>query len=197
MIDKCREGLKILRERTEYYKEVCTTDKAFLQRVQNVGYLSEQDARDYGAVGPTSRGSNVPYDVRHSFPYDAYDEVKVEPITSDLGDVFGRTVVRVLEVIQAIDLSEELLDRLPDGDIQVRAKPRVPEGETVCRCEAPRGELIYYMRSDGSDKPARVKVRTPSLANWPATIIMLKGCFVADAPIIIASIDPCMSCTDR
>lgn len=197
MIDKCKEGLKVLRERTEYYKQVATTESSFLKRVEGVGVLTEQQARDLGAVGPTARASNVPYDARWAFPYDAYPELDYQPITSDLGDVLGRTIVRVLETIQAIDICEEVLARLPEGDIQVRAKPRVPEGETVVRCEAPRGEVFYYMRSNGTDKPARVKVRTPSLANWPATIAMLEGAYVADAPIIIASIDPCMSCTDR
>jgi NADH-quinone oxidoreductase subunit D len=197
MAEKCKEGLKILRERTAYYQEVATTESSFLKRVEGVGMLTEQQARDLGAVGPTSRGSNVPYDVRKSFPYDAYTEIEFEPITSDLGDVLGRTIVRVLETFQAIDIAEELLEKLPEGDIQVRAKPRVPEGQTVARCEAPRGELLYYVRSNGTDKPSRVKVRTPSLANWPATIAMLEGAYVADAPIVIASIDPCMSCTDR
>ncbi|HCU34721.1 MAG TPA: NADH dehydrogenase subunit [Armatimonadetes bacterium] len=197
MADKCTEGLMVLRERTEYYKQVATTESSFLKRVEGVGVLTEQQARELGAVGPTARASNVPYDARWVFPYDAYPELDYQPITSDLGDVLGRTIVRVLETFQAIDICEEVLRRLPEGDIQVRAKPRVPEGETVARCEAPRGEVFYYIRSNGTDKPARVKVRTPSLANWPATIAMLEGAYVADAPIIIASIDPCMSCTDR
>ena len=197
IIEKCLEGLAVLKKRTEYYAKVGTTEGTFLKRVEGVGMLTEEQARKHGAVGPTARGSNVPYDVREVFPYDAYTEIEFKAITSDLGDVLGRTLVRVLETLQACDIATELLQKLPEGDIQVRAKPRVPAGETVCRCEAPRGELIYYMRSDGSDKAARVKVRTPSLANWPATFAMLKGTYVADVPITIASIDPCMSCTDR
>jgi NADH-quinone oxidoreductase subunit D len=152
---------------------------------------------ELGAVGPTARGSGVPIDVRSDFPYDAYSEIDFEPITSDLCDVLGRTIVRVKETLQAIDIIEELLDKIPDGDIQQRAKPRVPEGQTFMRAEAPRGEVVYFMESDGSDTPARVKVRTPSLANWPSVIEMLEGAYVADVPITIASIDPCMSCTDR
>jgi membrane-bound hydrogenase subunit alpha len=197
IIAKCLEGLAVLKERTEYYAQIATTEGTFLKRVEGVGILTEEQAREYGAVGPTSRGSNVPYDAREAFPYEAYSEIDFKAITSDLGDVLGRTIVRVLETIQACDIATELLEKLPEGDIQARAKPRVPEGEAVCRTEAPRGELIYYMRSNGTDKAARVKVRTPSLANWPATILMLEGAYVADVPITIASIDPCMSCTDR
>ncbi len=197
IIAKCKEGLDVLDERTEYYQKVATEEGTFLKRVEGVGILTEQQARDLGAVGPTTRGSNVPYDARRAFPHDAYPEVEFDVITSDLCDVLGRTIVRVLETKQSVSICRQVLDKLPDGDIQVRAKPRVPEGETVVRYEAPRGELIYYMRSDGSDKPARVKVRTPSLANWPAAIAMLEGAYVADVPISIASIDPCMSCTDR
>ncbi len=199
IVSKCMEGCKLLLERTEYYKGVATTEGTFLKRVEGVGMLSQQQARELGAVGPTSRASNVPNDIRHDFPYDAYDQIQMEfePITSDLCDVLGRTIVRVLETEQACRICLDLLPRLPEGDIQVRARPRVPEGETLVRCEAPRGELIYYMRSNGTDKPARVKVRTPSLANWPAALAMLDGAYVADVPITIASIDPCMACTDR
>jgi membrane-bound hydrogenase subunit alpha len=197
MVDKIRASLDVLAERVAYYKHVATTEVTLLKRVENVGVLSEQLARDLGACGPTLRASNVAYDVRAAMPYDAYPDVEFEVSTSDLCDVLGRTIVRVLEMAQAINIIRQLLDKLPEGDIQVRARPRVPEGEVVIRTEAPRGELFYYLRSDGSDKPARVKVRTPTLANWPATIAMLEGAYVADVPISIASIDPCMSCTDR
>lgn len=197
MADKCRDGLDVLEERTAYYKRVGTTESTFLKRVENVGILTEQQARELGACGPTLRASNVAYDARAALPYDAYPEVQFDVCTSDLCDVLGRTIVRILEVEQSISIIRQLLDKLPEGDIQARARPRVPEGEAVTRCEAPRGELIYYVRSDGSDKPARVKVRTPTLANWPAAIAMLEGVYVADVPISVASIDPCMSCTDR
>ncbi|MFO7945761.1 MAG: nickel-dependent hydrogenase large subunit [Armatimonadota bacterium] len=197
MIEQTLEGVKTLRERNEHYAEVCTTEGTFLKRVEGVGILPEQVGRELGAVGPTSRASNIPLDVRADFPYDAYRNIDFEPVTSDLCDVLGRTVVRIKETLQACDIVTELLHDIPDGDIQQRAKPRVPEGETIQRSEAPRGELIYYMSSDGSDQPTRVKVRTPSLGNWPSVIEMLKGAYVADVPITIASIDPCMSCTDR
>jgi len=197
MIDKSQEGLKILLARTEYYEGVATSESTFLKRVEGVGILTEEKVRELGAVGPTARGSNVPIDVRADFPYDAYTEIDFQPITSDLGDVLGRTIVRVLEVEQACQICQELLSKLPEGEIQAKAKPRVPEGETIVRSEAPRGELLYYVASNGSNKPARVKVRAPSLANWPSVVEMLKGCYVADVPIAIESIDPCMSCTDR
>lgn len=199
MVSSALKDLDILEERTHYYADVCTREGTFLKRVAGIGILTEQEARDYGAVGPTARASNVPQDIRWAFPYDAYVDIadRFGPITSELGDVLGRSIVRILETLQAIEIARYLLQNLPEGPIQVRAKPRIQANEIVCRCEAPRGEVIYYMRSDGSDKPARVKVRTPSMANWPATILMLRNSQVADVPITIASIDPCMSCTDR
>jgi len=96
-----------------------------------------------------------------------------------------------------VDLIEEALDRLPGGAVKVRAPRRVKPGEVVSTVEAPRGELLYYIRSDGTDKPARVKIRTPTLTNLAPVRKMLEGVYVADIPVVLASIDPCFSCTDR
>jgi NADH-quinone oxidoreductase subunit D len=86
---------------------------------------------------------------------------------------------------------------MPEGDVNVRFPRKVPEGEAVARVEAQRGEVIYYVRSNGTDVPERVKIRTPTLANLPASLEMVKGGYIADIPIAFASIDPCFSCTDR
>jgi len=111
--------------------------------------------------------------------------------------VLGRTLVRVHEVIEACDIAAQVLEALPEGEIQAKFPRKVPEGEAVGRVEAQRGELIYYIKSNGSEKPERVKIRTPTLSNIPSGVEMVRGGFIADITIAFASIDPCFSCTDR
>ena len=154
-------------------------------------------ARKLGAVGPTLRASGINMDCRKDDPNAAYDEVPFDVVTWDTCDVFGRVAVRILEMVQSCNMIQWLLDHLPKDEIRLKLKRRVPEGEVLSRYEAPRGELIHYIKSNGSDKPERVKIRTPTLANWPSVEYMLKGGYIADVPITIASIDPCLSCTDR
>ncbi|MEA3402782.1 MAG: nickel-dependent hydrogenase large subunit [Armatimonadota bacterium] len=194
---RIREGLQILRERAEYYADICTTEATFLKRVRDVGTISGDRCRELGAAGPTLRASGISFDIRTEFPYLQYDQVDWQVYTSELCDVLGRTLVRVQEVVEACDISLQALDQMPDGEIQARFPRRVPEGEATARVEAQRGELIYYVRSDGSDVPVRVKIRTPTLANLPAAMEMVTGGYVADIPIAFMSIDPCFSCTDR
>ncbi len=197
MADRIREGLKVLRQRAERYADIATTEATFLKRASGVGVASGEVCRSLGAAGPTARGSGVPFDIRTAFPYLKYHTVEWQVRTSELCDVLGRTLVRVLEVIDACDICLQALDIMPEGDIQARFPRKVPEGEAIARVEAQRGELIYYIRSDGSDVPARVKIRTPTLANLPVSLEMLRGGQIADIPIAFASIDPCFSCTDR
>lgn len=197
MADKIREGMQALRQRAERYADIATTEATFLKRTSGVGVVSAEVCRSLGAVGPTARGSGVDWDIRTAFPYLKYDTVEWEVRTSELCDVLGRTLVRVLEVIDACDICLQALDIMPEGDIQVRFPRKLPEGEATGRVEAQRGEVIYYIRSDGSDVPARVKIRTPTLANLPVSLEMVRGGQVADIPIAFASIDPCFSCTDR
>ncbi|NLO04333.1 MAG: NADH dehydrogenase subunit [candidate division WS1 bacterium] len=197
MVTKIREGIAFLRQRAEHYADIATTEATFLKRTVDVGPISGARCQTLGAVGPVLRGSGVGYDVRRAFPYLKYDEVEFEVRTSELCDVLGRTLVRVLEVIDACDIITQVLDMMPEGDITTRFPRKVPEGEATARVEAQRGELIYYVRSNGTDVPERVKIRTPTLANLPASLEMVTGGYIADIPITFASIDPCFSCTDR
>jgi len=138
----------------------------------------------------------VESDVRRDDPYAAYDRLDFNVITEDDGDVWARTSVRARETMESISIIEQALDDLPRGEIAV--KPGEPlEREEIGRAEAPRGELVYYIRSDGTNMPVRVKVRTPSFANDFALIEMLRGNRLQDARVIIESIDPCFACTDR
>jgi len=197
IIDECRSGLRQLRARAEVYADVATREATFLKRTAQVGVIAGERAAELGATGPTLRGSGKDYDVRAYFPYAAYDEIQWQVHTSEMCDVLGRTLVRVHEVIEACDIAAQVLEALPEGEIQAKFPRKVPEGEAVGRVEAQRGELIYYIKSNGSEKPERVKIRTPTLSNIPMGIEMVKGGFIADITIAFASIDPCFSCTDR
>ncbi len=194
---KILNHLKVLRERTQYYKNLGTNEPSFVARLSGVGKLSREDAIALCAVGPTLRASGVDMDVRKDDPYNCYEEIPFEVCTSDTCDVLGRTVVRINEVLQSYDIIEYVLKNLPAGDVRVKAPRKVPEGETVSRYEAPRGENIHYIKSNGTDKPERLKVRAPTLGNYPATVAMLKNGFIADIPLIFAAIDPCICCAER
>jgi membrane-bound hydrogenase subunit alpha len=186
-----------LEERTRYYLELAATDATLGQRLAKVGHLSHEDAVRLGAVGPTARASKVPTDVRREDPYLSYDKVEFNVITDDHSDVFGRTLVRVSELMESYKIIRQLVATMPDGPITAKAPRRIPVGEAVARYEAPRGEDVHYVRGNGTDKPERVKIRAPTLANLAAVSKMMEHNYLADVPIIIAAIDPCFSCTDR
>jgi len=194
---KALEGIKTLEERTNYYLGVAGSEVTFLRRTKGVGNLSKEKAIELCAVGPTARASGVDYDVRRDDPYAAYSELDFKVITSDLCDVLGRTVVRALELIESCKICRQILEGLPEGEIRVKAPRRVPPNEVFSKTEAPRGELIHYIRSNGTDRPERLKVRTPTLANITSVAESLKGGYIADIPITFAAIDPCMACMDR
>lgn len=189
--------IDLLEERTKYYIKLATEEPTLIARVEGVGLLPTEEAHKRGAVGPTARGSNVPRDVRKDDPYLIYEELDFQVITSGACDVFGRLYVRVFELLESFKIIRQVLKSLPEGPIVAKVPRKIPPGEGVGHYEAPRGEDIHYVRSNGSEKPERVKVRAPSLANFSSVAYMLEGGYLADAPIVIAAIDPCFSCTDR
>jgi membrane-bound hydrogenase subunit alpha len=194
---KILDSLALLQKRTEYYLNIGASEPTFVGRLSGVGKLSKERAIALCAVGPTLRASGVPMDVRKDDPYAVYAEVPFEVCTADSCDVLGRTVVRVKELIQSYKIIEFLLKNLPEGPFKVKAPRKVKPNEVYSRYEAPRGENVHYIKSNGSDKPERLKVRAPTLANYPATIAMLKNGFIADIPLIFAAIDPCICCAER
>lgn len=177
---------------------IFTKDATIIARSKGIGILTKEDAISYGAVGPLARASGVDEDIRESNPYAAYGELGFKKVVLDSCDVQARIVVRALEMLESVRLIEEALKNLPAGPIRAEDIPlEIPAGEAIARSEAPRGEVFYYVASDGSDVPARVKIRTPSFVNIPTIRAMVKGQYLADMPLIQASIDPCCSCTDR
>ncbi|HWR23177.1 MAG TPA: nickel-dependent hydrogenase large subunit [Feifaniaceae bacterium] len=196
-IDIVKKGMDELEERTKYYMQVAIEEETMLLRLRGVGRLSREDALRFGAQGPVLRASGVARDIRRDDPYDAYPELAFKVATDDHADVYGRVIVRVLELMESYKLIRQIVNNLPEGPISVKAPVKIPEGEAVSRVEAPRGENVHYVRSNGTDKPERVKVRAPTLGNLAAITHMIEGGYLADVPIVIAAIDPCFSCTDR
>jgi ech hydrogenase subunit E len=195
--DEIRKGVDFLEERAHYYLKVVTTDETFLGRTRNIGLMSLEQAVTLDAIGPTARASGLARDVRVDAPYAAYPDFPVNLVTDTRCDLVGRFVVRINELFESYRLIRLILDNLPAGDLTTKVPRRIPEGEAISRLEAPRGELFYFLKSNGSDKPERVKVRTPSLCNWASVVNLAIGHNLADIPMILAGIDPCFSCNDR
>ena len=189
--------INYLEERTKYYIKVATEEPTVRARTANVGKLPYEMAIERGAVGPTARASGVKRDVRKDDPYLIYDKLDFNLITHDSCDVFGRVVVRALELMESYKIIKQVLNYLPEGPISVKVPGRIGPAQVVNRYEAPRGEDIHYLKANGTDKPERLKVRAPTLANLQSVVYMLEGGWLADVPLVIAAIDPCMSCTDR
>lgn len=177
-------------------ERIFMTDPLIAKRARGVGILPPEEARRFGVVGPVARGSGLDLDVRRNTPYLIYPELKFDLILEPHGDVLSRALVRVREVFESIGILRQCLDKLPDGPLTVRIES-IPDNEAVARSEAPRGELFYFIRTNGTDTPARLKWRVPSYMNWEALTVMMKDCQLADIPLIVNSIDPCVSCTER
>jgi len=197
MLPKIKKGLDFLEKRIRYYIETVKNEPTILKRTVDVGVLEPKEAAELCAVGPTLRASGIKNDVRKDDSYAAYDEIPFNVITNDGRDVFARIIVRCEEMLESINIVRYALEHMPTGMTRVRVPMAVPEGEVLSRVEAPRGELIHYAKSNGTNRPERYKVRSPTLANVPALCKMLLGQHVADIPIVLAGIDPCFSCMDR
>ncbi|WP_456320697.1 hydrogenase large subunit [Palaeococcus sp. (in: euryarchaeotes)] len=210
---------RMLLDMVKYYREevmpkieeIFLYDPTIEARLRDAGVIPKRIAIEYSAQGPTARGSGVKKDVRYNEKLGVYPDLGVKPITPKeftgviKGDVFDRMVVRVGELWQSLDIIEHALDQMPEGKIKAFAKDNMvifklkkAEGEGIGRYEAPRGELLHYVRAEkGRDGPAKWKAREPTFPNLFAVARALVGEQVADIPVAIASIDPCLSCTDR
>jgi NADH-quinone oxidoreductase subunit D len=195
--EKIRNVLADLRKRLPFYTQIYENEPSIKMRMRKVGTLSREDALKLCVVGPVARASNVDIDVRKDEPYEAYGEIPFKVITRAEGDTWARMNVRMEEVEESIKIIEYALDNMPGGAFRVKVPRVVPPGEAVNRVEAPRGELFYYVKSNGTTMPERVKVRTPTFANIPAFLHTAVGQTIADVPPNFVSLDPCFSCTDR
>jgi len=167
-----------------------------VKRLKGTGILPREEARKLSVVGPVARGSGLDRDIRRDLPYAAYSYAEFKVPVYDDGDNLSRLLVRVDEVLGSISIIRQLLDQLPRGEIMAE-DIEIPEGRiATSSVEAPRGENVHFIIT-GRGKPYRWRIRAPTYQNIPALKIMLEGENLADAPLTIASIDPCFSCTDR
>jgi len=196
-IPKIKTALANLKKKMGFYKQLFENEPTLKMRTQNVGTLAKEDALKLCVVGPVARGSGVAMDVRKDEPYEAYGKIPFKLITYNTGDSWARLMVRLDEIVESINIIDYALDHMPQGPYRIKVPRVVPTGEAVNRVEAPRGELFYYVKSNGTAYPERVKVRTPTFANIPAFIKIAEGGNIADVPASFVSLDPCFSCTDR
>jgi ech hydrogenase subunit E len=174
------------------------TDPSINHRLGGVGILSTEDARAVDAVGPMARASGIATDTRQGGA-NLYDQIEFEPVVETAGDCLARVLVRIREIDQSIDIIRQAIEKMPKGEgLPLETRPRgLPSGEVFTRLEQPRGEVLYYVKANGTKFLERFRARTPTFANIPAMIKLVKGCDLADVPNIILTIDPCISCTER
>ena len=175
--------------------DIFMQDDSVRHRLVGIGVLSREQAADLGCVGPMMRASGISRDTR-TLGYAAYGYVDFAPVVETDGDSYARCSVRIKELFQSVDIVAQAASKIPAGEVGVKVSG-YPEGEYHSRCEQPRGEVIHYVKGDGTRYLQRYRVRTPTFANVPALVKMLQGCELADVPVLVLTIDPCISCTER
>jgi NADH-quinone oxidoreductase subunit D len=198
-VEDCRRFLEWFRPRLPEYDALMTDNILFQKRVQGVGILPSRTAVEYAASGPVLRGSDIAWDLRRNDPYSIYDRFEFDVPVYDSRDVWARYLVRRQEMAQSARIVEQALAQLPAGEIQAKVPKTIkpPAGEVYARTESPRGELGFYLVSDGSPKPYRYKVRSPAFVNLSVLPEMLKGCLVADCVAVLGSVDIVLGEVDR
>ncbi len=176
-------------------KTTLLDDYTVKKRTVGKGVLTKEMAYELGAAGPTLRGSGIAQDMRQ-LKYAAFDAIPFEPVVENDGDSWARAAVRYYETLQSHELVRQAIRNLPEGELATKFKGN-PEGEVISRAEQPRGECLYYIKASGKKILDRVRIRTPTFANIPPLVAMLPGAELADVPVVVLSIDPCISCTER
>lgn len=190
--------VKIFNGMEKELKDVTDTflkDYSVESRLRGVGILTKEDAIRLGAVGPMARAAGIEIDTRKT-GYEAYDKIDFDIITSDECDGYARCAVRIGEIFQSFNIIRQLVNKIPDGPIATQIKGN-PNGEAFVRVEQPRGEAIYYAKANGTKFLERFRVRTPTFTNLQSLLHILPGSELADVPLQILTIDPCISCTER
>jgi len=198
-VEVCRKFLKVLKGKIDDYEELLTGNRIWRQRTIGVGYISKEDAIAWGLSGPTLRASNVYFDVRKSIPYSAYADFDFEIPLGQNGDVYDRYLCRVKEMRQSVRIIEQALDGMPEGELKAKVSPiiRPPVGEAYFTIEGSKGQLGFYIISDGKEKPYRVHIKSPSFINLQGLDVMSKHQLIADMVALIGSIDIVLGEVDR
>lgn len=188
--------LDVIEPQIQELLDIFATNHIMLTRTKGLGILPPEDAEALGVVGPVARGSGICRDVRRDTPYAAYPDLEFDTIVETGCCVHARTMVRLREIFESIKLIRQCCARMPKGPVCVHMG-KIPVAEAFAHSEAPRGEVCYYIRTNGTDTPARLKWRVPSYMNWKALSVMMKGAQIAEVALVLNSIDPCVSCTER
>ena len=181
------------------YEELLTTNRIWVERTKNVGVISAKDCIALGVTGPVLRASGVKWDLRKKQPYAVYGKFDFEIPTGQNGDTYDRYLVRMAEMRQSLRIIQQAVDCIPEGPIMAKV-PKVmkpPVGEIYHSIEAPKGELGYFIVSDGSTQPYRVRVRPPSFVNLQALDLMCRGQLIADVIAVIGTLDIVLGEVDR
>jgi NADH-quinone oxidoreductase subunit D len=221
---KCREFIRTFPAHVDEYETLLTKNEIWMRRTQGVGAISAQEAINWGLSGPILRASNVNWDLRKAMPYCGYASYDFIVPTGKNGDVYDRYLVRLIEMRQSNEIIRQVLDSMPGGEVKVddpkviyppKSKVQesiealihhfhiasegfpVPKGEVYASIESPKGELGFYLVSDGSNKPWRFRVRPPSFINLSALPVMVEGRLLSDVVAIIGSIDIVLAEVDR
>ena len=195
-LKKIKDLVLKLEGEVDEMSKIFLNDSSVISRLKGIGYLSKQDAIDLGCVGPMARASGIKTDTR-MLGYAAYSHVKFDIPVEDDGDCFARLKVRIREVYEALNIIKQCIDLMPEETAIDTLVKGNPNGEYFARLEQPRGEVLYYAKGNGTKFLDRFRVRTPTFANVPALIQTLKGSDLADVPVLILTIDPCISCCER
>jgi membrane-bound hydrogenase subunit alpha len=191
-----KKALDDLLPALDMFKGAVMDDPVIQARLRGAGTLTKQQAIDWCVVGPTARASGLNMDIRKDEPYGVSDRINWSVIVEKDGDVFAKTVVRILEMYESVSMIRQCLDKLPKGPIDADVKD-VPAGEGLGRVEAPRGECLHYVKTDGTNRPVRHKIRAPSFMNVASNKVGAVGGTISDATITLAAVDPCYCCTER
>ncbi|MBN1169956.1 nickel-dependent hydrogenase large subunit [Candidatus Micrarchaeota archaeon] len=193
MISKTFDSMK---DKLEDYRRSVEGHDVIRDRCIGKGKITRADAVKYGLVGPVARASGISYDVRVNAPYLGYQFVKVNPVVRTEGDVHARTLVRLDETFESMRIVEEACSKIPKSKVPKYPVKRIFHGQGAGRVEAPRGENFHFVKIDMA-KTKRVKIRTPTVANLVMYPKVLQGADITDAPVIVMSMDPCISCMER
>ena len=196
---RVKDFIQLYKSKINEYDELVTGNIIFQNRMKNVGYLSAEDAISYGCSGPTARGSGVSCDIRKLYPYEVYSKVEFEEILETGGDSFARYMVRIREMQQSIQIIEQLIDNIPEGDFQAKTKAvlKLPKGEFYSRVETARGEFGVYIISEGGMTPYRIKFRSPGFSNLSALDHMARGSKIGDLVAMMGTLDLVIPDIDR
>src|SRR5580765_6933056 len=194
-----KKFVKFVTPKIDEYEELLNTNRIWVERTKGIGVISAADCRALGVTGPVLRASGVKWELRKAKPYAAYSEFDFDIPTAQNGDTYDRYLVRMQEMRQSLRIIEQAVNRIPEGPIMAKV-PKVikpPVGEIYHSIEAPKGELGYFIVSDGSTQPYRVRVRPPSFVNLQALDVMVRGQLVADVIAVIGTLDIVLGEVDR